>query len=259
MSKNRLKKIYDYRHTLWNMSVSQLKAKYSGSILGISWAIINPLLITLAVTFIFTQVMKTEIRCFSLFVLSVLLPWFFFASAISESATAMKQNIGMLRQFTIPKEIIPISMVTSNLLNFLFGFIVMLPFFAIFNLSIIKFLWLLPAVIFLHYIFTLGVCLLFSVANVYFQDLAQILNVGLMFLFWVTPVFYSVESIPLKWQWVILMNPVTCYVSIYRSLLYAGNSGSLFIWFLCFAFAFLSITSGFFFFYRKESDILKHI
>ena len=254
-----LKNIYSYRHTLWSMSVSQLRAKYAGSILGISWAVFTPLLISVAVNFVFTQVMKTEIKAFSLFVLSALLPWFLFSGALSESATTMKQNVGLLKQFTIPKAIIPVSMVVSNFVNFLFGFIVILPVFIICNITIIKYLGLLPLVMLAQLIFIMGVCLFFSALGVYFQDLSQILDILLMMLFWLTPVFYSTQSIPLKWQWLILLNPVTCYIDIYRSLLYGGSHGNLWVWVLCFIFALVSILFGFIFFMWKESEILKYI
>ncbi|MEW6096379.1 MAG: hypothetical protein AB1567_07635 [bacterium] len=78
MLKERIKKIYFYRHTLWSMAISQLKSKYAGSLLGIFWAIINPLLIMLAITFVFTAIFKIEIGNFHLFVLSGILPWMFF-------------------------------------------------------------------------------------------------------------------------------------------------------------------------------------
>lgn len=254
-----LKNIYVYRHTLWSMSVSQLRAKYAGSILGISWAVFTPLLISVAVNFVFTQVMKTEIRAFSLFVLSALLPWFLFSGALSESATTMRQNAGLLKQFTIPKVIIPVSMVLSNFVNFLFGLLVILPVFIICDITIIKYLALLPLIILAQLIFIMGVCLFLSALGVYFQDLSQILNILLMLLFWLTPVFYSIQSIPLNWRWLILLNPVTCYMDIYRSLLYGGSHGDLGIWALCFIFALISILVGYIFFMRKESELLKYI
>jgi ABC-2 type transport system permease protein len=241
------------------MSLKQLEAKYSGSFLGIFWAIINPLLIMLIVSFIFSQMMKTEIKNFSLFILSALMPWFFFINSICESTTSVKQNADLLRQFMLPREIIPISVVLSNFINFLFGFMLLLPIFVLFNIKIIGYLLLLPLVTCLYFLFTLGISLLFSITNVYFRDLAQLLNVGTMFLFWLTPVFYPLQFIPQKLRWIIVANPVTCYVSIYRSLLYQGSGGGIFMWLLAVAFALLSITSGYLLFIKKEDEVLKYI
>ena len=81
-----LRSIYLNRHILWRMALSQLKVKYSGSFLGIFWAIVNPLLIMAAITFVFTVVIKLEIKHFALFALAGIFPWMFFSSALFESA-----------------------------------------------------------------------------------------------------------------------------------------------------------------------------
>jgi len=242
------------------MTIKNLKDKYVGSALGILWAIINPLLIMLVISFVFTKVMKTEIKNTPLFMLSALLPWFFFANSISEATTSMRNNIGVLSQFIMARETIPLSIALSNFINFLFGFIVILPFFIIFNVSIGKYLTLLPMLLVLHFIFTLGICLSFSIINVYFRDLSHLLNVGLMFLFWITPVFYSLEMIPEEYRnIIIILNPMACYAVLYRSLLYYGTSGGPYVWLLAAMFSLISIVSGYFLFTKKETEILKYL
>lgn len=259
MFKERIKKIYIFRHTLWDMAISQLKAKYAGSILGISWAIITPFLIMLVVNIVFTQMMKTEIKNYPLFLLSALLPWFFFINSISEATTSMEKNSNILSQFTITREIIPISVVLTNFINFLFGFIVILPILIIFKIEIVKYILILPLIMFLHFIFTLGISILFSIINVYFKDLSQLLNVGIMFLFWATPIFYPLEIIPLNYRWIILANPATSYIVIYRSLLYYASFGERFMWLLAVGFAFVSLIIGYTLFIKNERDILKYV
>jgi len=256
---NRFVKIIAQRQIIKSMVVKNLKDKYVGSALGISWAIINPVLIMAAVTFVFTQIMKTEIKHFPLLVLSALLPWFFFINSICESTTSMKKNIDMLSQFVIPREIIPISIVLANFINFLFGFIVMMPIFIIFNTEIIRYLLLLPLIMFLHFSFTLGISILFSIVNVYFKDLSQFLNVGVMFLFWLTPIFYSLKIIPQSFRWIVIANPAACYVLIYRALLYHASGGNIYMWLLAAGFALISIIGGYSLFMKKEAYILKYI
>jgi ABC-2 type transport system permease protein len=171
----------------------------------------------------------------------------------------MKKNIDILSQFILPREIIPISIVLANFINFLIGFIVIVPIFIVFNTEITKYLFLLPLIMFLHFIFTLGISILFSIVNVYFRDLSQLLNVGVMFLFWMTPIFYSLETIPENFRWIIIANPNTCYVVIYRSLLYDASSGNINMWLLAAGFALISIIGGYSLFVRKEVNILKYI
>lgn len=256
---NRFANIIAKRQIIRSMVIKNLEDKYVGSTLGISWAIINPVLIMFAVAFVFTQIMKTEIKYFSLFVLSALLPWFFFVNSMCESANSIRQHINMLSQFIIPREIIPISIALANFINFLFGFMVMLPIFVIFNTETIKYLFLLPLIMFLHLSFTLGISMLVSIINVYFKDLSHLLNTGVMFLFWMTPIFYPPEIIPQSYRWIIIANPAACYILIYRALLYNASSGEIYMWLLSFGFALISIISGYILFIKKEAGILKYI
>ena len=254
----RFKKIIAERQIIRGMVVKNLRSKYVGSMSGILWAIINPLLIMIVITFVFSQVLKTDIRHFPLLVLSALLPWNFFINSITESSTSISSNINLSRQFVMLREAIPISIVIANLINFLFGFIIILPVFIIFNISIINYLVLLPFVILLHFIFTLGISMLLSIISIYFKDLPQFLGIFLMFLFWLTPVFYSIDMIPQKYNWFVMANPCACYIVIYRAILYQGFCGSISMWLLAIGFAFISILSGCFLFINKESEVLKY-
>ncbi|MBU1912688.1 MAG: ABC transporter permease [Candidatus Omnitrophica bacterium] len=257
---DKVKKIIAERQIVKSMTIKNLKEKYVGSSLGILWAIINPLLIMFVIAFVFNNIMKTGIKNTPLFILSALLPWFFFTNSVSEATTSMKSSVGVLSQFIMSRETVPLSIAFANFINFLFGFIVILPFFIMFNVSIIKYLPLVLILMALHFIFTLGICLLFSITNVYFRDLSQILNIGLMFLFWVTPVFYSMEMIPEVYRNIIIIaNPMTCYAVLYRSLLYYGTSGEAYIWLLAAMFALISVISGYILFAKKETEILKYL
>jgi lipopolysaccharide transport system permease protein len=256
---SRLKKLIGQRQIIKSLAIKNVQDKYTGSALGISWAIINPLLIMLVVTFVFSQIMKTQIKYFPLMVLSALLPWTFFLNSISEAATSMAANASVLKQFVMLKEAIPVSVVVANFINFSFGFAVVLPIFIICNPAIIRSLVLLPAIICLHFIFTLGISMLFSISVVYFKDLPQLLNTGIMFLFWLTPIFYSLEMIPARYHWCILANPSSCYVLIYRDILYYGSFGRPDLWSLAAGFAAVSSVGGYLLFVKKENAVLKYV
>ena len=120
----KINKIYFFRRTLGSMAVKQFQAKYAGSVLGLFWALINPFLMMLVITFVFTAVFKTEIKDFALFVLSGILPWMFFSGALSEATASLSAKKSVLHQFSLPKEIIPLSIVLSSLMNFLMSWII---------------------------------------------------------------------------------------------------------------------------------------
>lgn len=223
MFKERIKKIYFYRHTLWDMAVKGLKAKYASSILGISLAVINPFLVMSAITFVFSIIFKTEIKKFPLFVLSGIFPWMFFSNALSEAANAILNQQDILRQFNLPREILPLSSTLANFLNFLIGWLVIYPLFVFFNPKIIPLFPLLIVVMLLHLLFISALGLALSALNVLVRDISQLLSVLLMFWFWITPVFYSADMIPEKFRWISSLNPMTPYITYYQEVLFAGN------------------------------------
>ncbi len=254
----KLLKLISQRRIIQSMVLKNLKGKYTSLFLRLFWVVISPLLITLAITFVFTRVMKVEISYFPILILSALLPWNFFINSVTESTVSLAGNVEVLKQSGTSKEIVLISVVLTNLADLILAFAVFIPIFFVFNASAIKHILVFPIIIFLHLIFTLGICLAFSVIRVYFRDLVQVLNTLLMFLFWVTPVFYSLEMVSWDYRLLIILNPCSCYAVIYRALLYHGNIGNPFMWGLAFFYALASITAGYFLFSRKESEVLEY-
>jgi len=259
MLKQRLQNIYIYRQTLWDMAVKQLRAKYAGSILGISWAIINPLLIMSAIAFVFTAVLKMETRNFSLFVLSGILPWLFFSSALTEATVSFLNQQNILHQFSLPREIIPLASILSNFLNFIIGWGIILPLFLFLNPKIILLLPFFVMILLLTFLFVSGLGLMLSVANIFFRDIAQLLGVFLMFWFWMTPVFYPADMIPARFSWVYSLNPVAHYIVFYRQVLFIGHSPGRPTFIAVFLWASLSLILGLLVFSRLESKLLKRI
>lgn len=208
---------------LWNMALKELKAKYTGSILGIWWAIVTPLLTMGVITFVFTKVMKIGIVNFPLFCLAGILPWFFFSLSLSESASSLLRNAQLLKQFAFPAEFIPISSVLANFINFIFGLICIIPIFAIFKFKMLSFLLFLSIPLILHLLLTLGMALFLSCVNVFFRDVTHLLGVVLMFWFWVTPIFYSVDMVPESYRWICTLNPMTIFTTMYRNILFEAR------------------------------------
>ncbi len=130
----RIGRLFSQRQILKNIVLKEIKAKYAGSLLGIFWALITPLLITIAVSFIFTKIMRMDIKHFPLFVLSAILPWMCFSASLFDATNSIVKNSHLLNQFVISREILPISAVLANFINFSFGLVVMLPIFMIFKI-----------------------------------------------------------------------------------------------------------------------------
>lgn len=257
--KERIKKLFHYRNTLWDMSLIQLKAKYAGSKLGIWWAVVTPLILAVCINFIFTRAFKVDIPNYTLLLLSGFIPWLFFNASLSEATNSFMTSSSVAKQTIFPRELIPLSSVLSNFLNFLIGFIFLLPIFILFNFYLLHVIMMLIFVIVLHFLFIAGLGLLLACVNVFFRDLNYFLSIGFMFWFWITPIFYSLDMIPFPFRWVCLLNPMTYYVLSYKQILFDARSPSFLTFLILFSLSLGFFVIGYLFFLKKEAALLKKI
>lgn len=179
-----------------------------------------PVVLALSINLIFTKVFQVSIPRYTLFVLSAILPWLFFSQGLSEATNSFLANASALKQGIFPREIVPLSSVLGNFLNFGLGQAIILPLFIAFNPKIILLIPLLALSFVLFLIFLWGLSLIFSSANVFYRDLFYFLSLGLMLWFWITPVFYSFKMLPYPYRLICLINPLTYFISNFRSILY---------------------------------------
>jgi len=259
MLKERLSKVYSYRHTLWDMAIKQVKAKYSGSMLGIWWAIFTPLILALSINLVFIKIFKVNIPDYTLLVLSGIMPWLFFSNTLSETTNSFLVNTAIIKQAIFPRELIPLSCVLANFLNFFIGFSIILILFIILKFKVITVLIFLIFPLTLHLIFIIGLSLLFSCWNVFSRDVSNFLSIGLMLWFWITPVFYSIDMLSFPYRWICLINPMTYYVISYQQILFETKAPSPQIIFISVVISFLFLIIGYLYFLKEESAILKRI
>jgi lipopolysaccharide transport system permease protein len=255
----RISNIFKHRHLLWDMSLSQLKSKYVGLKLGIWWVIIIPLLMTLCINFVFVSVFRVQIQNYTLFILCAIFPWFFISQTISEAANVFIVNKSILRQGIFPQELVLISLVVANFINFIFGFFIIVPLFFLINQSLVFLLPFLILLILLNLVFILGLSFILAVLNTFLRDVAYFLPLGLMFWFWVTPVFYSELMFSAAYRWICFINPVTHYISAYRKILYFGQPLAFKDLSILCLLSFLVLLLGFMFYLENEPEILKKI
>ena len=255
----KIQKIYSYRRSLWSISGKQFKAKYAGSILGFFWVIINPLLMMLVITFVFTAVFKTGVKDFALFVLAGILPWMFFSGALSEATPSLLAQKSVLHQFSLPKEILPLSSVLAYFMNFLISWCLIYPIFVFHNPKIFFLAPWLLVLFLLTYFFTCGIALLFSVVNILFRDLEHLMGILFMFWFWVTPVFYSIEMVPVEFRWVFNFNPMSAFVLCYRDIIFGAKMPDPATFLAVTGWTFSSLFIGLLVSIRLEASALKRI
>lgn len=217
----KIKEIYAYREMIFSLVKRDLRGRYKASFLGFLWTFINPLCQILVYTFVFQFIMKTGIEQFSVFLISGMIPWIFFSTAVSGGTMCIKNQSEMVKKIYFPREVLPISFVTSAFVNMLFCFVMI---FLVVGVSgrgfSVKALLFLPLVMIIEYILALGFTFIVSGMTVYFRDMEHIVGVIMMAWIYLTPIMYTVEMVPEKLRGVYYINPMTPVVQAYQQILY---------------------------------------
>ncbi|MCS7251760.1 MAG: ABC transporter permease [Anaerolineae bacterium] len=227
--------LWRYRDLLWLLTVRDLRVRYRNSVLGVAWSWMNPLLMMLVFTFVFTVMSRgpADLPNFHAFVLVGILAWNTFAASVQSAAESITANAALVRKVYFPREVFPLSVVLSNLLNFLIS----LPIYFVVawasGIQPTPWLLLLPLTVLAHGMFTAGVALAASAFHVFYRDTAHILQVLLLAWFFLTPIFYPISILPRNasflwisidvWLWTRRLNPMASIIASYHDLLYYGT------------------------------------
>lgn len=209
------------RELLKNLVSRDLKIRYKASFLGFAWSMLTPLAMVLVFGFIFTRVFKvTNTADFSLFFLTGLLPWQFLSGSVSESVSAIVANGALMRQVNFPREYLPISKVVSQAVHFLLSLVVLGVYALIRGYNFLPFIPALVIALVFFFLFVAGLSMVFAAANVAFRDLQELVPVMLLLWFYGTPLFYRLEMVPERFRWMMLLNPMTWFLDLFRHVFY---------------------------------------
>ena len=213
-----------YRALIESLVSRELKARYRGSVLGFLWSFVNPLLLLLTYTLVFTVILpnrQPEIQPFFLFLFCGILPWTWFQTSLAESSGVIIASGNLIKKVLFPAEVLPAVTVLANLTHFLLGLPILLAFLAWKG----KLTWtalFLPLPIVVQLVLSLGLALLLSALTVHFRDIQNILSHVLHLWFFATPVIYSYAAIPegSPLRRVLRLNPMTHVVVTYQQILF---------------------------------------
>ena len=216
------KDLYNYRELLKTSVKKDIGGKYKHSFLGVLWSFINPLLQILVYALIFPLVMKNggSYKDYTVFMVCGLIPWAYFTTVINRASFIMIENGNILKKVYFPRSILPLSLVTSETINFLVSCIIILAFIVIKGFGISNFILFFPLVLLIQYVLLLGIALIFSAVTVYMRDIQHFIGVVLQLLFYATPIVYSIDTIPEGFRWILKWNPMTYIIEGYRAIFY---------------------------------------
>lgn len=216
-----LKEIYNYRQMIFSLVKRDLRGRYKGSVLGFLWTFINPLLQLMVYTVVFSVIMRAGIDKYYLFLFVTLVPWIFFSTCLTGGAGCIREQENLVKKIYFPREVLPISFVTSQFINMLFSFIIIFAVLIVSGEGVnIKAILYLPIIMLVEYVLALGLTFITSALTVYFRDLQYILGIIGMAWMYLSPIMYSVDMVPIEFRWIFRFNPISPIMIAYRDVLY---------------------------------------
>lgn len=254
------KELYHYRELLKSNIKKEIRGKYKGSFLGVLWSFVNPLLMTLVYAIVFPFVLKNSEPHYVTYLVIGILPWNWFTTVIAQGTVSILANAGIIKKVYFPREILPISVVCSGLVNFLIQCLIIMLFLIFsgigFNINIL----FLPLIIAAQFLLLLGIIFITSSVNLYIRDLEYIINFFVTMLFYATPILYSEKLFSgSKLAFIFKINPMATIINSYRDIFYYKQMPDIFSLLIVILISLLISIIGFAIFEKLEKGFAEEV
>lgn len=251
-----LREIWQYRELLYFLAWRDVRVRYKQTVIGAAWAILQPFMTMVVFSVIFGILMEipTNGVPYPVFSYVALLPWTFFASALTRSGNSLIYDANLISKVYFPRLIIPIAAVISMLIDFVIAFVILIAMMLFYGIVPSMLIFSLPVFALLAFITALGLGLWLSALNVKYRDIAYVIPFLVQFWLFITPVLYPITIIPKNWQFIYSLNPMVGVIEGFRWAL-LGQQNIPFILLLLSSLVVLAVfISGLFYFRRMEYE-----
>jgi ABC-type polysaccharide/polyol phosphate export permease len=255
-----IRELLQYWNLIANLVQRDLTVRYKRSVFGFLWTMLNPLLLMIILTVVFSTMFRFEgIEHYPTYFLSEYLVFGFFAQTTVQSMTTLAWHGSLMKRVRVPKSIFAVSTTLSGLVNLCLAYI---PLFLIMVFTGSPIGWavlFLPVAFLIIAAFTLGVSLLLSALAVYFEDVSHMYQVATVGLMYMTPIIYPISIVPYKWLWVIRVNPLTHLFKLARDPIYQCTLPGLHVVGASVASAAIALVVGWVVFHRLARGFYLHL
>lgn len=223
------KNLWNYRGFIISSVLREFQLKYRNSLLGGLWNLINPLVMILIYTLIFSQVMRTKLQgidstfAYSIHLCAGVLTWSFFSEMTIRSQNVFLEHANLIKKINFPRICLPMIVLMSSLLNFLIVFTLFLIFLLLTGNFPGWVVFTFIPVLIIQIIFSIGLGVSVGVLHVFFRDVGHLFNVFMQFWFWLTPIVYSIEVLPIEIQKWLYLNPMATLICSYQKIFVMGQ------------------------------------
>ena len=254
-----LKELWSRRSLIWSFAISDLKIRYRNSVLGFFWTLLEPLLLMGVLYIVFTNIFKSQIEHFGLYLLVGIIMWNMFSRGTEMAMNSVLAKGGLLTHIYFPTEIPAISSVITSSLMLFFEIIVFFIFMVIFQFVPPLTIVFLPLVLALEILFVLGISLPLSVLNVKYRDVQFIWKVILQAGFFITPVFYKLDVLPSNIQNILKYSPMVQIITMAHNLSLYNMLPSLESVEIAIFTTLIVFTIGYFIFHKCQKRVIEEL
>lgn len=246
--------LLSYRDLLWAWTRRTIRARYQQSLLGVAWALVQPLARVAIFTFIFTQIVPVDTGDvpYVIFSYVAMVPWTLFSSAITDMVGALVGNMNLVTKIYFPREILPLAAMLARLLDALIAAGVLVLLFVVYQYPVyLPGLLYLPLILAVQLALMVGLGLFGAALNVFYRDVRYVIELGLQLWFYATPIIYPIDLVPERFQVLYFLNPMAGVIEAYRAVLLHGQAPGSYLLFSSVA-ALVTMVLGVLFFKRVE-------
>lgn len=251
--------VNNYKDLLIELVRKEIKIRYKNSYLGYLWSVASPLMLAMVFYFVFQVITRMEMENYALFLVTGLFIWQWLANTIQMSTMLFVGNAPLIKKVNFPRNFLAIALVLSEGFNFFFSLFVIAGFMLYY--SIVPSLTLLigiPIMFLITAVFVYGLSLLIGTLNLFFRDLERLVQVFMMFMFYVTPILYPVSMIPKEYSYLLYINPFTPFVLSWREMLLNNTYDTNFI-LISIVYALISLIVGTYVYNKLKSKFAELI
>lgn len=252
-------KFQEYYELTKTLALTEFKLRYHGSFLGYLWTLIKPLLLFAVLYVVFSVLMRFPIENYQIYLLLGIILWNFFAEGTSMGLAALLNKSSLISKVNFPRILVVVASTFSALITFILNFLVFIVFIVWSDIPFTTSMLFFPVYVLVEYFIILGVALMLSVLYVRFRDISHIWEILLQMGFWLTPIFYTIDIVPLEYHSIFYLNPMARIIWYSRTIFLDAHIPSLWLNSLIIIFSIVIFVFGYLIFKWLNKNIVEKL
>lgn len=222
---NHLVELYKARELLYSWTFREFRVRYSQSVIGAAWAVLQPLVLMLIFSVVFSLVLGIDTGGIPYPIFSYVgtLPWTLFATSITFAVPSLVSNMNLVSKIYFPREVLPLSSILVALVDFVIAAALLIPMLLLYHIPLTWMVLFVPLILLVQTILTTGISLFASAVNVFYRDVRFVVPLALQVWMYLSPVIYPASNVPEQWRTLYFLNPMAAIIDSYRRVILMGQ------------------------------------